>query len=111
MGKLTKKDKIYLEAAKLFKTHGYQASTMRQLAKEVGLEAASLYSHISSKQEILSNICLSEADKFLDMVNTLLTEKKSIMDMLKEISYFQFMDFSNVRNALICTRNSISKIG
>lgn len=88
MKKKTKKEKIHIAAAKLFKSHGYQASSMRQLAKEVGLEASSLYSHISSKQEILSQICLSEADKFLENMDRILSENDQVMDILREISYF-----------------------
>ena len=33
--------------------HGYEAMTLRQLAAEVGLQAASLYNHISTKQDLL----------------------------------------------------------
>lgn len=86
--KITKKEKIYIAAAKLFKTHGFQASSMRQLAKEVGLEASSLYSHISSKQEILSQICLSEAKKFLANMDQILSENQDVFEILKKISYF-----------------------
>jgi len=86
--KISKKDKIYFAAAKLFKKNGYQATSMRQLAKEVGLEASSLYSHISSKQEILSQICLNEANKFQDNLNLILTEEGDVFDLLRKISYF-----------------------
>jgi len=86
--KISKKDKIYIAAAKLFKKNGYQATSMRQLAKEVGLEASSLYSHISSKQEILSQICLNEANKFQDNLNLILTEEGDVFDLLRKISYF-----------------------
>lgn len=88
MAKKGKKQEIFLAAAKLFKDHGYQASSMRQLAKEVGLEASSLYSHISNKQELLSQICLNEANKFLDNMNIVMEQHTDIMDILREISYF-----------------------
>ena len=86
--KISKKDKIYIAAARLFKTNGYQATSMRQLAKEVGLEASSLYSHISSKQEILSQICLNEANKFQDNLNITLREEQDVFELLRKISYY-----------------------
>ena len=52
----TRKEEILRVAANLFKKKGYSAVTMRDLAKAMGIKAASLYNHINSKQEILSVI-------------------------------------------------------
>ncbi|MGI9543449.1 MAG: TetR/AcrR family transcriptional regulator [Cyclobacteriaceae bacterium] len=64
MTKLTRKQQIDKQAAVLFKTKGYAASSMRDLAQVLGIEAASLYSHIKSKEEILHRICFRMADAF-----------------------------------------------
>lgn len=60
----TRKDQIIKTAAKLFKEKGYSAVTMRDIATAMGIKAASLYNHISSKQEILKNIIISLAEAF-----------------------------------------------
>jgi AcrR family transcriptional regulator len=61
-----KKKMIIHHAAELFRVKGYNAATIRDLASSVGLEPSSLYSHISSKDELLSEICMTCADLFTD---------------------------------------------
>jgi AcrR family transcriptional regulator len=64
----TRKDVIIAKAAKLFREKGFSATSMRDLAENVGVEAASLYNHISSKGEILQEICFRIANTFLSHI-------------------------------------------
>ncbi len=64
MSQKSSKQRIFEAAARLFQEKGYKASSMRELAERVNLEASSLYSHIKSKEEILQKICLDNAEKF-----------------------------------------------
>lgn len=50
------RDRIIDAAIALFAEQGYQAISMRDLARQVGLNPGSLYSHIESKQELLYEI-------------------------------------------------------
>lgn len=65
MGEKTKKQLILEAAAVLFRDKGYPATSMRDLARAVNLQASSLYNHISSKQDILREICFGNARRFL----------------------------------------------
>ena len=71
----SKRDVIINVAAGLFKEKGYKASSMRELATRVGVEAASLYNHIKSKDELLKEICFTVLKKFHAHIEKLENEK------------------------------------
>jgi AcrR family transcriptional regulator len=54
--KASKKELIIRKASFMFREKGFPATSMRDLAETVGIEAASLYNHIQSKSEILQEI-------------------------------------------------------
>ena len=62
----SRKAQIDRTATALFRARGFAATTMRELATELGLEAGSLYSHIRSKEEILHRICFGLAEAFFE---------------------------------------------
>jgi AcrR family transcriptional regulator len=55
-------DRLLEYAARDFRRHGYAAMSMRQLAEALGLQKASLYHHIKSKDELLYRICMTSLD-------------------------------------------------
>ncbi|QCK14143.1 TetR/AcrR family transcriptional regulator [Mangrovivirga cuniculi] len=68
---ISKRDNVIKQATRLFREKGYASASMRDLAKKLGIEAASLYSHIKSKEEILQHICFEKADAFNEKLNEL----------------------------------------
>ncbi len=74
-------------AARLFRKKGYKATSMRDIAQEVGMEAASLYNHISSKQEIFQELLMSMARLFTQgMADINSSSHRSIVKLEKLIS-------------------------
>jgi AcrR family transcriptional regulator len=73
---ISRKEQIIATATTLFKNNGYAGTSMRDLANEVGIEAASIYSHLNSKDEILQAICFGMAHKFLEHINQVLENEE-----------------------------------
>ncbi|MBZ0204630.1 MAG: TetR family transcriptional regulator [Ignavibacteria bacterium] len=69
MENLSRKEQILRVSAKLFKEKGFEAASMRDIAGAMGIEAASLYSHIKSKDEILETICFKMADELIKAID------------------------------------------
>jgi AcrR family transcriptional regulator len=53
-------------ATELFYERGYHATSMRDIAGEVGIKAGSLYNHFPGKQDILFRICFDTAKALAD---------------------------------------------
>lgn len=80
--KASKKELIVQKAACMFREKGFPATSMRDLAESVGIEAASLYNHIQSKSEILQEIIFRIADDCNKQIDEL---DKSGMTNLEKI--------------------------
>jgi AcrR family transcriptional regulator len=74
---------IRLTAERLFRERGYSAIGMRELAKEVGIEAPSIYNHYKSKDDLLREICFDMAAQFFKMLDGLDKEEKSSSKKLR----------------------------
>jgi AcrR family transcriptional regulator len=59
-----RKTQILWHAAKLFCEAGFAGTSMRDLSRAVGIEPASLYSHIKSKESLLRDICFGVMEAF-----------------------------------------------
>ncbi len=50
------RERVLLEAARLFRHHGYAATTLREIADAAGVKAGSIYYHFESKEQILDEV-------------------------------------------------------
>ena len=60
----TRRAELTREAARLFAERGYHGTSIGDLAEALGVQKASLYSHISSKQDLLYATMREGADAF-----------------------------------------------
>lgn len=85
-----RKEQIEHVATDLFKNKGYAATSMRDIAGAVGIEAASIYSHINSKEQILMGICFRMARSFMKGIEEIIkteapTDEKFRMAIVKHV--------------------------
>jgi len=86
--KASKKGLILQKAAAMFRQRGFAATSMRDLAEVVGIEAASLYNHISSKNEILEAICFDMANHFNTHMDQIEATRQSALAALEAVLRF-----------------------
>lgn len=101
----SRKAEIIVVAARLFREKGYRAVTMRDLAENMGIKAASLYNHIHSKQEILSLIVISTAENFTKHIDAVFPKSISSVDKLEEIIQMHIDITVHNTDFLACTNN------
>jgi AcrR family transcriptional regulator len=61
---MSTKDRLSVEAARLFAERGYHGTSIGDLAEALGIRKASVYSHISGKEDLLNEIALAGATAF-----------------------------------------------
>jgi Transcriptional regulator len=72
----------------MFREKGFSATSMRDLAETVGIEAASLYNHIHSKSQILQEIVFRAANDCNVHLAQLNIEKGACLDDIESIIRF-----------------------
>ncbi|WP_257164570.1 TetR/AcrR family transcriptional regulator [Bradyrhizobium sp. SRS-191] len=68
--------------------HGYEAMSLRQLAAEVGIQPGSLYNHISTKQELLSQLIQDHINHLLSELELALRDKRGAVERLRAFVAF-----------------------
>lgn len=68
--------------------HGYEAMSLRQLAAEVGIQAGSLYNHISTKQDLLFDLVQDHINDLLRELDLALEGKADPVERLRAFVAF-----------------------
>jgi AcrR family transcriptional regulator len=102
----TRKEVITLAAARLFREKGFPSTGMRDLAGDVGVEAASLYNHIRSKSELLQEICFRVANDFTaQLLEVEADHSLNCLQKLESIVRFHISMWINRLDEVMVTNN------
>jgi AcrR family transcriptional regulator len=92
---VTKKEAVIQKAAFLFKTKGYSAASMRELADALGVEAPSLYNYIGSKSELLQAICIKVMTEFTENLDAVENNPESDISKIETVVRFHIQKMVN----------------
>lgn len=83
------RDKIIYESLNLFSKKGFDAISVRDIAKAVGIRASSIYNHFKNKQDILDTIIIQYSNyitKFFENIIKNYDINEIVMNKIKWIS-------------------------
>ncbi len=78
-------DRLLLVAAELFWQRGYEATTTRDLAQAMGLQKASLYHHITRKEDVLFDLCKLAIERLNAAVAATVSEGTPPLEQLQSL--------------------------
>jgi len=103
--KASKKEFILKKAAQMFREKGFAATSMRDLAETVGIEAASLYNHIRSKNEMLESICFDVANRFTIFMDELESGNQGTIKKIETLLRFHIKQMiETFEEVIVCDR-------
>ena len=94
------KNRLLVAAVQLFADRGYEASSMRELAAEVGVKAPAIYNHFDSKTQVLSTAVDYALSDFLASVLTGLEEfpkQERLFELLRRHARYKTNDVALAR--------------
>ena len=105
MKTITRKEEIIQVASRLFYEKGYKTVSMRDIATAMDIKAASLYNHITGKQEILSVIILKVAEEFTVGMEKVVSENNSAVKKVEKVIEMHIDITVNYSEALAASNN------
>ena len=78
------RDEILEAAAQIFREKGFHAASMQDIAVAVNLQKASLYHHVSSKQEILLELLDRALDLLIEHIEGVISQPLSPDEKLRQ---------------------------
>ena len=92
-------------ATELFADQGYRSTGVRDIAEALGIGPTSVYTHISSKAELLQEIVIDTLDALLAIQNEAITSTSDVVQQLRRAAESQVRFFvENPKESLIAIR-------
>jgi TetR/AcrR family transcriptional regulator, cholesterol catabolism regulator len=79
-----KRKAIVAAAAQVFQKHGYEATSLAQIAEAAGTDRATLYYYASSKQDLFDEVIRQASEKNLEAVEAIVVSGASASAKLEE---------------------------
>lgn len=104
-----KQTEIALAAVKLFEQKGYHATSVQDIADEVGLQKGSLYHYIHSKEDLLLQIAHQAITEFNQRLEHILTTNVPAREKLVQaVENHLTVSVSNLQTTTVLLREAFS---
>lgn len=80
-----RRDELVAAAEKLFAERGYAASSVRDIAEALDIQAGSLYAHIETKEDLLWEVLSAAADRFFAAVEPIVASDLLTIEKLRRL--------------------------
>lgn len=103
-------DEILATAARLFRENGYRATTMEDIARELGITKPALYYYINTKHDLLYAICESAMDLLTRGEREIENAPGGVEDKLKKLVTFHvnmFSKYGDITNVYLVDENEL----
>jgi AcrR family transcriptional regulator len=96
------RERIRIEAAALFNSHGFNGTSMADLADAVGITKSSLYHHYTSKQALLSEIIELTVNRVTPLVQEVADMDLPVRERLRRAVVLHTVEAIRDRDAIAC---------
>ncbi|MGI6548661.1 MAG: TetR/AcrR family transcriptional regulator [Syntrophomonadales bacterium] len=95
---MNRKDEILAVAAKLFREHGYDATTLENITDQIGISEPAIYYYFNSKEDILYEICRQQTTHYLNQALTIAMSKLDLPEKVSKVIEAHILDFDAHRD-------------
>jgi len=96
--------------ARLFARNGYQSTTIRDIARELGITPASLYYYYKSKEEMLFRLMKGAMESAMVTIEDISLSDLSPEDKIKQVLTFYTRYFAGYQDCEILLQNEIKSL-
>jgi len=108
--RLEKKNEIHRVIARLFAYRGYHSTSMREIARELGMNQSSLYHYFTSKEDVLFTIMNDAMDDFLVKLEVIYTTGLPPEDKLRKMLVSYIRSYAGDQERLILLVNEMNSL-
>jgi AcrR family transcriptional regulator len=78
-------ERLLAVAARLFRVHGYAATSTRELSRGLGIGSATLYHHVGKKEDLLFAICLDALERLDQATREALDQQTDPLERVRRL--------------------------
>ena len=105
-----KSKEIHGVAARLFAYSGYHHTSMREIARELGMNQSSLYHYFMSKEDVLFRLMNDAMDDVLERLKEICASGLSAEDKLKRVLHSYIRSYAGDQERLILLVNEMNSL-